>query len=139
MAIDFSKSGWAGDLNDFIEANSISDTGWTDEGVTMLNGFEVNASDPLKYRIVTFGATKMLFLTGFISGPAMTENEKLNVAQFPTALTDFTSGVQIGGTNTKSAIGLFQLNSDCTLDWVLYGASLTAGDGTWLNMLCSSN
>ncbi|KRM62110.1 hypothetical protein FC26_GL000842 [Paucilactobacillus vaccinostercus DSM 20634] len=136
MAIDISKSGWGSDLNNFIETNSISDTGWTNSGITMLNGFKMDSINPLSYRILTFGTVKMVCINGYISGGTIAANGKVNVAQFPDVVIKAYGLPTIGGANVKSATGLFQLNTDGTLDLVLYnGDSLDAGSGTWVNML----
>lgn len=140
MAIDISKSGWGSDLNNFIETNSISDTGWTSSGITMLNGFKIDSTNPLRYRILTFGTVKMVCINGYISGGTIAANGKVNVAQFPDVVIKAYGLPTIGGANVRSATGLFQLNTDGTLDLVLYnGDSLDAGSGTWVNMLMIAN
>lgn len=80
-------TGWLGRLN----ANDTSDTGWLSDGVVYQNGFTQVASDPIQYRIVTFGTSglKLLFIGGIIQN---TDTVKLisstakTVATFPKAV-----------------------------------------------------
>lgn len=128
--------GWEDILNANDKFNEATDTGWINDGVTMLNGFKMDGTNPLSYRILTFGAVKMVCINGYIGGGTIPANGKVNVAQFPDAVIKAYGLPTIGGANVRSATGLFQLNTDGTLDLVLYnGDTLDVSTGTWVNML----
>lgn len=85
MAIDFAKSGWDGDLNDFIEANSISDTGWQTDGITYQNGCtqSTDASAVIQYRIIQLSDFKILWLTGLLGVPVLDTGQTIVAFTLP--------------------------------------------------------
>ncbi|KRM08909.1 hypothetical protein ABTQ33_13115 (plasmid) [Paucilactobacillus suebicus] len=136
MAIDISKSSWGSDLNDFIEANSISDTGWVTDGITMENGWATDTTgDPIEFRILTFGNSKLMFISGWIYvTQAVAANASVSVAQFPAQAKIGTTA--FGTANTKSALGQFGITSDGVLNYTLHGSgTLAANDGIWLSVM----
>lgn len=135
MAIDFAKSGWDGDLNDFIEANSISDTGWVTDGIVMENGWATDpVGDPLKYRVLTFGSSRLMFITGWAYPTAdVALNAKADIAQFPAGAK--IGSTQFGASNVKGGLGELSFSPDGVLSYTLYGASMTANNGFYLNMM----
>lgn len=130
---------------EMIDANftavAETDTGWVSDGITMLNGFLKDTGAPVSYRILTFGPIKMLFVTGWVAGPEMSANSKVNICQLPAEATACVGKGAVGGANIRSATGLFQLNTDGTISLVLYYPvnTLGKGAGTWINMMCVSD
>lgn len=61
-------TGWLDKLNANDLDNLITDTGWKQDGIVYVNGFDASTST-LSYRIVTFGNTglKHVYITGYIS------------------------------------------------------------------------
>lgn len=57
---------WLTRLNKNDVDNSVTDTGWSLAGVVYVNGFSAGVGDPMEYRIVKFGTSKLVhvYITG---------------------------------------------------------------------------
>lgn len=63
-----------------------ADTGWTESGLSYVNGFVRKAVNPIMYRTISIGKVSITFWTGFINTPTdMAAWTSQTVVKFPAA------------------------------------------------------
>lgn len=138
-AIITQDSGWMGKINSNF-SGLVTDTNWQSAGITMLNGWQADGSDPIQYRIITIGNLTLVEIGGWVSGPAMLKNAGTDICSLPDSVVKYFSDSY----NTKVTIGqgtVRTVNGNATvsngkLHFVIYNDyTLNAGDGFWIGLL----
>lgn len=91
---------------ELLDTRATSDTGWSSAGVVYTNGF-VMKDNPLEYRIVKFGGTKLqlLFISGIIHNTAsvkVVQGAAKAIVTFPAAVKNLLNGTT---GNSGSTVG----------------------------------
>lgn len=129
---------WNVPYNNFVKDNLISDTGWTSDGLTYLNGFKLSTGDPIEYRVMDFGKVKFVCLGGYITGAALTAPNKVVFAQLPTSIGQLCvdSKIMVGRGSMRGQNGTFGISADGKITLAFYGDSkMGASDGIWLDII----
>ena len=132
-------SGWMDKINSNF-SGLVTDTNWQSTGITMLNGWKADGTDPIQYRIITIGDLTLIEIGGWASGPAIAQNAATDICSLPDAIVkyfsdDYNTKVTIGQSTVRTVNGNASV-SDGKLHFVIYNDyALTAGDGFWIGML----
>ena len=131
-------SGWADQYNKFVAAHT--DTNWQSTGITYLNGWKADGTDPIQYRTITIGDLIMVEIGGWCAGPAMLKNAATDICSLPDTVVKYFSAsyntkVTIGTSTTRTINGNASV-TDGKLHFTIYNDyTLAAGDGFWIGML----
>ncbi|WP_462399765.1 hypothetical protein [Lacticaseibacillus pantheris] len=88
-------SGWLGQINTALDAlnNAQTDTGWTQAGITSVNGTDMGTDDyRLHYRTVTVGSVVLTLVTGRLDFPVAVGTSDTTLYSLPTSA--FPKGIQ---------------------------------------------
>lgn len=131
---------WAALLNtDF--GKFVEDTGWSSAGVTYLNGFVADSSDPIGYRVVKIGGLILFMLAGWIGGTGADGD----VAKLPTNLADYYDDTKyhiksiVGRTTVRDVMAKMEVKTTGVINLITYpntaDAKLQKGNGIWIDQL----
>jgi hypothetical protein len=124
-----------------FESVNTTDSGWSSAGITYLNGFVADSSDPIGYRVVKIGGLILFMLTGYISGTGADGD----VAKLPTNLADYYDDTKyhikstVGRSIVRNVKAKVSVSNTGVINLVTYpgtaDAKLHKGDGIWIDQL----
>lgn len=130
-----------GKVNSSIAAITPTMASGSNAGITYLNGWVKDANSPITYRLTTLGAVTMIQVYGWVSGPALAQNNGSEILQLPDNVAKYFSSAtsyisNIGRAINRAISGNVSVGSSGRLSVQIYGsATLSAGDGFYVDLL----